>query len=103
MIEITRNPDSEMIGNNAMVTVRCSVTSNPQSSISWEQVTAGNRTNITDRATTQVLANNRHGTISSSIISFTDEDINGSSKFCCTASNDIGEATRCLNFTETGR
>ena len=103
VITITRDPDSEMVEENTMVTVTCSVTSNPQSTISWEQVTASDRINKTDRATTSVLTNNQFNTNSSSALSFTNDDINGFSKFCCSASNDIGIATRCLNFTETGR
>ena len=99
VITITRNP---MVEKN-MVVVTCSVTSNPQSTISWEQVTATDTTDKTDRAMTQVLTSNHFNTVSSSSITFTNDDINGFSKFCCSASNSIGAATRCLNFTETGR
>lgn len=91
-----------MVEENTMVTVTCSVTSNPQSMISWEQFAASDRTNKTDRATT-VLTNNEFNTVSSSDLSFTNDDINGFSKFCCIASNDIGADMRCLNFTEAGR
>ena len=36
-------------------------------------------------------------------IVFTANDINGFSKFCCTANNGVGmDARECLNFTETG-
>ena len=72
-----------MVGENAMVTVTCSVTSNPQSTISWEQVTATDTTDKTHRAMTQVLVDNRFNTVSLSTISFTNDDINGFSKFCC--------------------
>ena len=102
IITIIRIPDSEIIKENTMVTVTCSVTSNPQSMISWEQVTASDRINKTDRATS-VLTNNQFNTESSSALSFTNDDINGFSKFCCSASNDIGTAMRCLNFTGAGR
>ena len=102
VITITRNSDSDMIGENAMVMVTCSVTSNPQSTTKWEQITANDRTDKTDRAVTQLLTNNQFNTVSLSTISFTNDDINGFSKFCCIASNSIGVATRCLNFTETG-
>ena len=98
-----RNPDSDMVEENVMVTVTCLVTSNPQSTISWEQVTATDKTDTTDRAMTQVLPNNGLNTVSSSSITFTNDDINGFSKFCCNASNSIGPAERCLNFTETGK
>ena len=103
VITITRVPDSEMVEENTMVTVTCLVTSNPQSTISWEQVTASDRINTTDHATTRVLTNNQFNTELSSALSFTNDDINGFSKFCCSASNDIGTATRCLNFTEASR
>ena len=103
VITMTRNPDSDMVEENAIVTVTCLVTSNPESMISWEQVTANDRTNKTDRATTQVLENNQFNTVSSSTITFTNDDINGFSKFCCSAINSIGTAKSCLNFTETGR
>ena len=86
-----------------MVTVTCLVISNPQSTISWEQVTASDRINKTDRAATQVLTNNEFNTESSSSIRFTNDDINGFSKFCCSASNDVGIAMGCLNFTEASR
>ena len=102
VITITRNPDSDMVEENAMVTLTCSVTSNPESTISWEQVTANDRTNKTDRATTLVLENNQFNTVSSAI-RFTNDDINGFSKFCCSAINSIETAKSCLNFTETGR
>ena len=98
-----RNPDSDMVEENVMVMVTCLVTSNPQSTISWEQVTATDKTDTTDRAMTQVLPNNGLNTVSSSSITFTNDDINGFSKFCCSASNSIGPAARCLNFTETGK
>ena len=103
IITIIRIPDSEIVEENTMVTVTCSVTSNPQSTISWEQVTASDRINKTDHATTQVLTNNQFNTESSSALSFTNDGINGFSKFCCSASNDIGTAMRCLNFTRAGR
>ena len=87
-----------------MVTVTCLVTSKPQSNISWEQITANNRTDIiTDRVTTSAPANSSLSTVSSSTLNFTNEDVNGFSTFCCSASNDIGMTTSCLNFTETGK
>ena len=103
VITITRNSDSDMIGENAMVMVTCSVTSNPQSMISWEQVTVNDRIDKTDHVVTQLLTNNQFNTVSLSTISFTNDDINGFSEFCCIASNSIGVAMRCLNFTETGK
>ena len=103
VITVTRVPDSDMVEENTMVTVTCLVTSNPQSTISWEQVTASGRINKTDHATTSVLINNQFNTESWSALNFTNDDINGFSKFCCSASNDIGTATRCLNFTEASR
>ena len=96
-----RDPDSDMVRENTMVTVTCLVTSNPPSTISWEQVTASDSTDKTDRAITSVLTNNQFNTTSSSAL--TNDDINGFSKFCCSASNDIGTAMKCLNFTETGK
>ena len=103
VITITRVPDSDMVEENTMVTVTCSVKSNPQSTISWEQVTASDRINKTDHATTRVLTNNQFSTELSSALSFTNDDINGFSKFCCSASNDIEIAMRCLNFTRASR
>ena len=99
---MTRNPDNDMVEDDTMVTVRCIITSNPQSSISWEQITTNEKANRTDRATTTHLANSLE-TVSTSIINFTNEDINGFSTFCCNASNDIGTAMSCFNFTETGK
>ena len=90
-----------MVEEDTMVMVTCLVTSNPQSSISWEQVTANYRTDRTNCATTPAPTNNSFNTVSSNI-NFTNEDINGFSTFCCSASNDIGMTTSCLNFTETG-
>ena len=103
VITITRNSDSNVIGENVMVMVTCSVTSNPQSMISWEQITANDRIDKTDRALTQLLTNNQFNTVSLSTISFTNDDINGFNEFCCIANNSIGVAMRCLNFTETGK
>ena len=93
-----------MVEADTMVMVTCLVTSNPQSNISWEQVTANNRTDRTNLVTTLVSTDNTCGfnTVSSSIIDFANEDIIGFSTFCCIASNDIGVTTSCLNFTETG-
>ena len=91
-----------MVEEDTMVMVTCLVASNPQSSISWEQVTANERTDKTNNATTPTHSNDGFNTVSSSIINFTNEAINGFSTFCCGASNDIGITTSCLNFTETG-
>ena len=102
IITITRNPDSDLIDEDIVVTVTCLVTSNPQSNIIWEQITANGTTDRTDYAATQVLTNSSFNTVSSSVINFTNEDINGFSTFCCTARNDIGSTISCLNFTETG-
>ena len=104
MITITRHPNSYIVEEDTIVTVTCLVTSIPQSSISWEQVTSNDRTDdiTTDCVTTSAPTNNSSSTVSSSAINITNEDINGFSKFCCNASNDIGMTTSCLNFTETG-
>ena len=100
---MTRNPGSDMVEDDTMVTVRCMITSNPQSRISWEQhFTTNGRANRTDRATT-THSTNSLDTVSTSIINFTNEDICGFSTFCCSASNNIGMTTSCLSFTETGR
>ena len=92
-----------MVDNVTMVTVTCMITSNPQSRISWEQITLNDRTDRTDRANTPTHSTNSLNTVSLSTITFTDEDINGFSTFCCSASNDIGIISSCLNFTETGK
>ena len=103
IITITRNPDSEMVEDDTTVTVTCMITSNPQSRISWEQITTNDRTDRTDHANTPIHLTNSFNIVSMSTISFTSEDINGFSTFCCSASNDIGLTSSCLNFTETGR
>ena len=90
-----------MVEEDTMVTVTCSVASNPQSIISWEQIFVNYRTDRTNRATTPAPTNNGFNIVYSDI-NFTNEDINGFSTFCCSASNDIGMTTSCLNFTEPG-
>lgn len=102
IITITRTPDTEMVDDNVRVTVMCSVKSNPQPSINWEQI-AEDVMDVTRTATTQHTMNSIFNFTSISSISFTNENISGFSKFCCTASNSIGTAEKCLNFTETGK
>ena len=95
---MTRNPDSNMVEDDTMVTMRCMITSNPQSRISWEQITTNDRANRTDHATAPTHLTNSLNTVSSSTISCTNEDINGFSTFCCSASNNIGMTMSCLIF-----
>ena len=93
-----------MVDNNVRITVSCSIESSPQSVISWELINAASEVfNITTNATTPHNVGNTYYTNSTSSLTFTANDIDGFSKFCCTARNIIGNNAKCLNFTETGK
>ena len=83
------------------VTVTCSVTSYPGSSIHWEQRTS------TDYVTLNnfVVSSNTSdifSVITNSTITFTSNDINGATSYCCAATNMVGTTMNCLHFTERG-
>ena len=88
------------MGRNIIVT--CSIMSYPGSSVYWEQqndnvyttLSAINESNDTS---------NMFRVITNSTIMFVSKDINGASKYCCVATNIIGMAEKCLDFTEDGK
>ena len=97
-----------MVKNNARITVSCKIESYPQSVINWERINAASEVfNITTNSTTQHNVGDTYYTTSTSSLTFTANDIDGFSKFCCTACctahNRIGNNTKCLIFTETGK
>ena len=102
---MTRNLDSNdsnevPVGTTIIVT--CSVMSYPGSSIRWEQQTANNENIALNTSTTMNVTSNMFSVITNSTLTFTSEQINGASKFCCVATNVIGTTMRCLEFTERG-
>ena len=92
-----------MVEDGAMVTVTCSAISHTQSTIRWEQITASSQIRDKTSGARIYHSSGDLNITSTSSINFTSNDINGYSKFCCTAINNVGMGTKCLNFTETGK
>ena len=78
------------------VIVACSVISYPGSSIRWEQQNANNENITLNAATTMNVTSNMFSVITNTTLTFTSEQINGTSKFCCVATNVIGTTMQCL-------
>ena len=99
---MTRDPDISEVPVGSSVTVTCSIMSYPGSSVHWEQQTD-------NKYTTLSAFNERNDSssmfmvVTNSTIMFAGEDINGASKYCCAATNIIGVAKKCLDFTELGK
>jgi len=99
---MTRNPDSDVVSVGTTVVVMCSVMSYPGSSIQWKQYTSDMKVN-TIASTVMSDTSSTFRTISNSSITFVSSDINGASRYCCEATNTIGTAEKCLEFTEDGK
>ena len=99
---MTKNLDSKEVPVGTTVIVTCSVMSYPGSSIRWEQQTANNENIALNTATTVNTTSNMFSVITNSTFTFTSQQINGASKFCCAATNVIGTTMQCLGFTEHG-
>ena len=95
------NTGSVEVVMGTVVTVTCSVTSYPGSSIHWEQQTSTDYITLNNFV---VSSNTSYmfSVITNSTITFTSSDINGASSYCCAATNMIGTTVNCLHFTELG-
>lgn len=98
---MTSNTDSVEVVMGTVVTVTCSVTSYPASSIHWERQTSTD--NVTP-SNSVVSSNTSYmfSVITNSTLTFTSSDINGASSYCCVATNMVGTTVNCLHFTERG-
>lgn len=97
IVKMTRNPDINEVAMDTTVTVTCSVTSYPESSIQWEQRISNEHIPLN---TFDVRNNtsNMFSVITNSTIMTTGKEINGASSYCCAATNVIGTTVKCLDF-----
>ena len=95
------NIESTEVVMGTTVTVTCSVTSYPASSIHWEQRTSDDYITLNNFVLTSNTSN-MFSVITNSTIMFTSSDINGATSYCCAATNMIGITVNCLHFTEHG-
>ena len=100
-----RGPNGDVVTEGTTVMLVCSLTSYPQSTISWEKVTSSGSVDLTSRAPSTQHTHDTFSTTSTSSINITNADINELSRFCCAANNDVGAASRCSNDykAETGK
>lgn len=98
---MTRNPDIEEVPVGTTVTLTCSVTSYPESTIRWEQQALNEHITLNSSTMDRVM-HNMFSVITNSTIMFNSSDIKSASKYCCIATNVIGTTIECLDFTERG-